>query len=506
MELRCLFAGNRSACFEISDGGYYETLRPYPLTLNGTPHGEARTAVFSLHGLTPDTAYELGLDGRVSVRFHTEAERLTLDVRRFGAVGDGVHDDTPCLQAAILACPEKGRVLIPAGTWRTGSLFLKSHVRVELRKGAALRFIDDRDRLPVLPGLTQTTDEREAYSLGSWEGNPLDMFAALINGVEAEDVILYGEGVLDGGADWTNWWPSHRVRRKAWRPRMVFLNRCRDVTLQGLTVRNSPAWNLHPYFSRDLKFLNLTVEAPADSPNTDGFDPESCQSLLMAGTHFSLGDDCIAVKSGKIWMGRHFRTPCEDIEIAHCLMENGHGGVTVGSEMAGGVRSIKVRDCLMRRTDRGLRIKTRRGRGEQGVIDDIVFEHVKMERVLVPLVVNALYFCDPDGHSPWVQSREPLPVDETTPRVGRITFRDVDADGASCAGYVLGLPERPVEAVALSRVRIACGPDAPAIQPAMADGVPKLTRCGLIAENTADLALEDVEITGPEGPAVEWRR
>ena len=505
MELKCLFVGGRSACFEIADGGYYETLRPYALTLNGEPRGEARTAVFSLYDLFPDTDYTLEIEGLSSVTFRTEAESVTLDVRRFGAVGDGVHDDTPQLQAAILACPAKGRVLIPAGTWRTGSLFLRSHVRVELREGAVLRFIDDRDALPVLPGLTQTTDEQSEYSLGSWEGNPLDMFAALINGVEVEDALLYGRGALDGGANWENWWPNHRVRRKAWRPRMVFLNRCRGVTLQGLTIRNSPAWNLQPYFSQDLKFLNLTVEAPADSPNTDGFDPESCARLLMAGTRFSLGDDCIAIKSGKIWMGQRFKTPCEDIEIAHCLMENGHGGVTVGSEMAGGVRRVRVRDCLMRRTDRGLRIKTRRGRGSQGVIDGIVFEHVKMEDVLVPLVVNALYFCDPDGHSPWVQSREKMPVDATTPRVGRITFRDVDAAGASCAGYVLGLPEQPVEAVTLSRVRITCAPDARPIRPAMADGVPELTRTGLIAENTAELLLEDVEILGTDGPAVERR-
>ena len=179
-------------------------------------------------------------------------------------------------------------------------------------------------------------------------------------------------------------------------------------------------------------------------------------------------------------------------------MENGHGGVTVGSEMAGGVRNMRVRDCLMRRTDRGLRIKTRRGRGEQGVIDGITFERVRMENVLAPLVVNALYFCDPDGHSPWVQSREKQPVDDGTPTLGTVTYRDVTADGCACAGYVLGLPERPMERLILERVRLSASPEARPIAPAMSEGVPQVTAHGLEAHFVRQLILKDVEITGCE--------
>ncbi len=506
MNVTCLFAGTRSACFRIADGGLYETKKPYAVRLNGEPSGTAETCVFSLYRLVPKTEYVLSLDGEEVLTFSTQEESYTLDVRRFGAVGDGEHDDTAAIQAAIACCPANGRVLIPAGEWRTGPLFLRSHIRMELRKGATLHLETDRTRFPILPGLTRSTDEQDDLSLGSWEGNPLDTFASLLTGFACEDVVIYGEGTLDGGADRSDWWQNHRTKRGAWRPRMVFLNRCRDITLQGVIVRNSPCWNLHPYFSQDLRFLNLTVLAPADSPNTDGFDPESCKGILMAGTHFSLGDDCIAIKSGKIWMGQRFKTPCEDIDIIHCLMENGHGGVTMGSEMAGGVRDVRVRDCLMRNTDRGLRIKTRRGRGEQGVIDRIAFERVQMENVRVPLVVNALYFCDPDGHSAWVQSREKQPVDETTPAIGTITFRDVRTTGASCAGYVLGLPEKPVERIALEDVQIEVDPDAPAIQPAMADGVPKMHGVGLIAENTERLELTDVQITGTSDEPVQWRK
>jgi polygalacturonase len=284
---------------------------------------------------------------------------------------------------------------------------------------------------------------------------------------------------------------------------MLFLNDCESVTVQGVTFQNSPAWNLQPYFSRDLKFLNVHVIAPADSPNTDGFDPESCTNILLAGMHFSTGDDCIAIKAGKLYMGATYKTPTSNMEVSHCLMENGHGGMTCGSEMAGGVNHVYCHDCVMRNTDRGLRIKTRRGRGEQGVIDEIVFENVLMENVGTPYVVNCLYFCDPDGKTEYVQSREKQPVDERTPRIGRIAFRDVTATGVSCAGYFLGLPEKPIECVEMQNVSITCGEDAKVMQPAMACGVPYVNRKGLVAINVDRIVMKNVTISGQDGVKLE---
>ncbi len=504
MNIQCLFVTGRAASVALMDGGLYETLRPYRLTLNGKPWGETGRVVTSLYGLWPATAYELcAWDGdacEARLSFTTLAESVTLDVRRMGALGDGMHDDTPALQAAIACCPPGGRVLIPRGEYAVGPLFLKSHVRVEFQKGAALRLWTERSRFPILPGLTLATDEASEYDLGAWEGNPLDMYAALLNGVEVEDVHLYGPGLADGCAQLGDWWQNPKVRRGAWRGRLLFLCRCRDVTVMGLSFANSPSWNLHPYFSQNLRFLDLFVTAPADSPNTDGFDPESCQGVLAAGCRFSLGDDCVAIKSGKLYMGCARQTPCENVEIMHCLMENGHGGVTIGSEMAGGVKDVRVHHCLMRRTDRGLRIKTRRGRGKWGVVDDIVFEDVKMERVSAPLVVNEMYFCDPDGHTPYVQSRDAQPVDERTPRVGRIAFSRVTALGCgACAGYLLGLPEKKIERVELSDVRFSFAPDARPMAPAMADGVEPCARQGLMALNVAHLALNNVVFEGQDG-------
>nr|MBR4280685.1 glycoside hydrolase family 28 protein [Clostridia bacterium] len=506
-EVKKLFVSARSVTLELPDGGLYNTVKPYRVLVNGEEWGTADTVVYSIYGLWPDTKYvvkvldENGEVGRIS--FRTEEESYTLNVRRFGAVGDGVHDDTPAIQAAINVCPKKGRVLIPAGDYHVLPVFLKSHVRIEIQKGATLLLETDRTKFPIMPGMTLSTDETTDLNLGSWEGNPLDTFASFIYGYQVKDVVIYGEGLLDAQADKTDWWVNHRTMRGAWRPRMFFINDCENVTVQGISFRNSPAWNLQPYFSRNLKFLNIHVNAPANSPNTDGFDPESCEHILLAGAHFSLGDDCIAIKAGKLYMGAKYRTPCSDLEISHCLMENGHGGMTCGSEMAGGVNKVYLHDCLMRNTDRGLRIKTRRGRGEQGVIDDIVFENVVMERVGTPYVVNCLYYCDPDGKTEYVQNREKMPVDERTPRIGRIAFRDVTATDVACAGYFLGLPEKPIELVEMENVSISCGADAAPMVPAMACGVEKVSRKGLVAINVDKVVMKNVTITGQDGVRLE---
>ncbi len=502
MECSVLFLSCRSAVLRCFDGGLYHTQKSYRILLNGREYGETQKVITSLYGLWPDTDYTVQLmDGeaeaaRLSLR--TKAESCTLNVRRFGAVGDGVHDDTIAIQTAITCCTQQGRVLIPKGVYAVKPLFLKSHITIEWAEGAELKLCTDRWQFPILPGAVESTDETRDYHYGSWEGNPLDMFAAALTGVEVEDVALIGPGLIDGQAQLSDWWPTRRVKQGAWRPRLLYLCRCRDITVQGLRFCNSPAWNLHPFFSQNLAFLDLSVSAPADSPNTDGFDPESCTHVMVAGVHFSLGDDCIAIKSGKIYMGRKYKQPCEDISITHCLMENGHGGVTAGSEMAGGVKGVRVAHCLMRNTDRGLRVKTRRGRGKDGVIDDIVFDHVKMEHVGAPFVVNALYFCDPDGHTPYVQSREKQPVDEGTPRIGSIVFRHVQAENCgACAGYFLGLPEMPIGSVTLEDAAFTFDPNAQPFVPAMADGVEPCVGRGLIAQNVQCIRLHNVTIDAP---------
>ena len=506
MKLSCLWVSGRAATVLIEDGGTYQTLRPYHLVLNGQPAGEADLCVTSLYDLWPDTQYALRLyhqDECVgTLDFHTLCESVTLDVRDFGAKGDGAADDTAALQAAIACCPPDGRVLVPEGRYVTAPLFLKSGLRLELGAGATLALTTDRSRMPMLPGRLERTDERGEHLIGSWEGNPLTSFASLLTGVDARDISVYGRGTLDGQAQEAGWWIDPKHKHGAWRGRMVYLCRCQNVTLQGIQVKNSPSWNLHPYFSQKLRFLNLRIQAPDTSPNTDGIDPESCADMLIAGVRFEVGDDCIAIKSGKLYMGQKYRTPCQRLQIAHCLMDKGHGGVTVGSEMSGGVRDVSVHDCDMRSTDRGLRIKTRRGRGRQAVVDDIVMERVRMRGVRVPFTVNAFYFCDPDGHSERVQTRAPQPVDDGTPSIGLLRFCDIDANGCNCcAGYCLGLPEQKIGRVEMKNVRIQCEEGQP-FQPVMADGVDKCAGRGFIMENVNALSLQNVTVSGQAGQAL----
>ena len=353
-ELRILFRSARTAVLEIVDGGRYETLRPYRICVNGEAPFETNRTINNLFGLKPDSAVtvrvrpaaspeEAGTEGcpdegreEVSVSFHTEYESVSLNVKDFGAKGDGVSDDTLFLQTAVWACPKDGRVVVPAGTYRFTCLQLKSFLKLHLEKGAVLKAFTDEARLPLLPGTVSYYDETDEYNLGSWEGNPLPMRMPLVSGLNAENILLSGEGIIDGAASHENWWRKERVKALPARPRLFFLSHCRNVAVQGLCFQNSPSWTIHPYFSEELAFYGTRVFNPAISPNTDGLDPESCSDVRIVGMHFSLGDDCIAIKSGKIYMARKLHTPSQKMIIRQCLLENGHGDCGRRSRRNGG--------------------------------------------------------------------------------------------------------------------------------------------------------------------------
>lgn len=508
MDVKLIMKSARSAVIEIADGGTYYTKENYQIWANGEQIKTAETVITSLFDLKPETAYKVVVkkeDGSVlgELEFITDYEFVTLNVKDFGAKGDGVQDDTKYIQAAILACPKNSRVLIPKGIYRMTSLFLKSNVSIEIAKGAELKADTERDAYPKFPGLIESYDEKEEYNLGSWEGNPLPMFAAILTGVEVENVMIYGEGILNGCGSKENWWKNPKVMQGAFRPRMFFINHCKGITLQGVKFCNSPSWTLHPYFSNDLKFYNVVIENPSDSPNTDGLDPESCKNIEIAGVRFSLGDDCIAIKSGKIYMGKKHKTPSENVSIRQCLMENGHGAVTIGSEMAGGAKNVIVEDCLFRHTDRGLRIKTRRGRGEDAVLDRITFKNITMDHVMTPFVVNSFYFCDPDGKTEYVQSREWMPVDDRTPYIKRLCFENIHAMNCHvAAAYFDGLPEQKIEEIIMKNISVTYAENPKEDVPAMSEGVERCALKGIYANNVKRLVLENVSVTGQKGEAL----
>ncbi len=501
MEINVIFQTARCVSVEIQDGSIFETEQEYEIYVDDRLYGTTNRVITSIYNLKPETKYRIRI-GEAETTVQTDREFVTLNVRDFGAKGDGVQDDTLFIQAAIMACPKESRVLVPEGTYRITSLFLKDDLRLELQKGAVLSAATDRTRFPVFPGRIESYDETDEYHLGTWEGNPLDMFSAIITGVNVKNVVLYGEGLVEGNAsrEPDNWWYDEKRRRIAWRPRMIFLNHCEDVVVQGIQVQNSPSWNIHPYFSDHLRFIDLKVINPWDSPNTDGLDPESCKDVEIVGVYFSLGDDCIAVKSGKIYMGARYQTPCEDVTIRQCCMRDGHGSITLGSEMAGGVKNLTVRDCRFLNTDRGLRVKTRRGRGKDAVLDGIVFENIVMDHVMTPFVINSFYYCDPDGYTEYVRTKECLPVDKRTPEIRELVFRNITATNCHvAAAYMYGLPEQKIRKVEMDHVHVTYAENPKKDAPAMMEGCEPVSRMGIFAHNIERLILHDVTIEGQEG-------
>ncbi len=502
MKFHVLYISSVSASFELENTSAYYAQETYDVTVNGAPAAQGvRTNVFSLFDLKPGTEYCVGV-GEHSLSFATKSETACLNVLDFGALGNGFADDTPAIQSAIHACPPGGRILVPAGCYCIRPLVLKSHMTLELCKGAVLRGDTCEENYPLLPGEITDAATGEKHQLSSWEGTPTPCRQSLISAFHAEDIAVVGQGAIDGNAQNSTWWVDVK-KRTIGRPRLVFLNRCRNVTFHGILGKNSASWHFHPYFSQEIFFYDTAVEAPKDSPNTDGTDPESCDDVRYIGMRFSVGDDAIAIKSGKMYMGMTYRTPATRHVVRNCLMEYAHGAMVLGSEMSGGIRELSVSQCYFKHTDRGLRIKTRRGRGKYGVINGVEFSNIVMDNVMAPLVMNMYYFCDPDGHEEIVWSKERHPVDDTTPYLGAFTFRDmVCTDCEWAAGYFYGLTEQPIGSVTIENVRFTFREDAQAGRPAMMDFIDPEQKRGLYFNCVDKVILKNVTMEGQNGEAV----
>ena len=498
--IRKLFAGSVSACFELDNSRAYNSNGRYAVSLDGKEIFTADTNVFSLFGLAPDTQYEVGVTGHESLVFSTEAETCAVSVKDFGAVGDGIADDTQSIQTAVNCLPAGGRLYFPAGVYYTAPVSLKSHITIELSEKAVLLGHTDPARYPLIPGELADIVTGESVHFGAWEGNAVPMHQSLLSAEYAEDIRIVGRGTVDGNAGNSSWWINVKEQKVA-RPRLIFFNRCKNITIHGITAQNSASWQLHPYFSEHLSFLDLAVNAPKDSPNTDALDPEACDDVDIIGCRFSVGDDCIAIKSGKIELAQKFKRPASRHTIRNCVMRFGHGAITLGSEMAGGVRDLTVERCLFEHTDRGIRIKTRRGRGKLAVIDGVLFENVRMDGVLTPIVMNMWYnCCDPDRYSEYNTTREKLPVDDRTPYLGKFTFRDMQCLNCHVAAcYCDGLPEMPIDDITLENITFTYAPDAKPGYPSMKNNNEKLCRAGMYFDNIRKLTIKNVSVDGCDG-------
>ena len=321
MNLSLIRSMTRSAVFELENGLCFRPAHPFVVTLNGkTVYEACNTNVFSLFSLLPGTEYTVGVQAEgetLSLTFVTEAETFFVDASRYGLVADGETDNTGKLQAALSTCPKGGTVYVPAGRYRTASLFLKSNTTLYLEKGAVLLGDNDRTHYPILPGVLPSENEVDEYYLTGWEGNPLSSFAGLLNITQVHDVVVTGEGTLDCDAQNGDWWINPKVKRIAWRPRAVAMVDSDNICLHGITVQNSYSWTIHPIFVKHLDLLNFNINNPYNAPNTDGIDPESCEDTRIIGVNIHVGDDCIAMKASKVFLGMKLKRSCEHTVIRH---------------------------------------------------------------------------------------------------------------------------------------------------------------------------------------------
>lgn len=417
----------------------------------------------------------------------TEFKRDTLHIINYGAKGDGQFLNTHAINQAIQACSERGGgvVLIPAGLWLTGPIEMQSNVNLHLKRDAVLTFTKDFNEYKLVES--------------NWEGEPAWRNQNPISGKNLNNIAITGEGIIDGNggtwrmvkkskltaSQWKNltasggvvdpenniWYPSASSfkgskEKKAGvirpgttaadfkevkdflRPNLLVFTNCKRVLLEGVTIQNSPAWNVHPLLCEDLILRKLSVRNPWYGQNGDGVDIESCKNVLIEDCTFDVGDDGICIKSGRDKAGRDRAKPTENVVIRNNIVYHAHGGFVIGSEMSGGARNIWVEDCSFIGTDIGLRFKTTRGRG--GVVENIFINNINMIDIPGEAILFDMYYAAVDPVPMAGEKREAvktvmLPVTEETPQFKNFYIKNIRAKGASKGIFLRGLPEMHIQ-------------------------------------------------------------
>ena len=369
----------------------------------------------------------------------------TCNPRAYGAKGDGVTKDTAAIQEAIDVCEGRGggTVRLIAGTYLSAPIALGSNITLQIDKGATLLGSSDHGDYPPIqefrrPGLQ-----------------------ALVSATNASNVAIRGEGIIDGaGAGW--WWimahetadPHSKVTTADPRPRLVVFRHCKHVLVEGITIQNSPMWQLVPYYSDDVTIRNVKVLAPAHSSNTDGIDPFSSSNVLIDHVLIDVGDDDIAIKSGFPDSPGPYEPPSRDITITDCTILHGHG-LTLGPPFAGGgAKNIRVERVHFDGTLEGIRVKTNRAEG--GDVGPLIYRDIEMKDVTYPVNLTDYY----DDYDPAEKGMPPddeaaQPVKRFTPHLHDVTIDNVTATGGRTAAVIVGLPESPITGVVLRNVRIS---------------------------------------------------
>lgn len=389
-----------------------------------------------------------------------EGQAQYYNVLKYGAKNDSSNLATAAIKKAIDAASKAGggTVFFPAGKYLTGPIHLKSNITIFIDAGAELHFSDNFDHyLPMVKS--------------RYEGVDVTSFSPLFYAYKAENIAIKGRGLIDGhGRKWWDFVEGYKegqprskwqllfddlnkdillpddpkqMKRGFLRPPFIQTMYCKNVQIEGITIQNSPFWTVNPQFSENVTIQGVTIFNPHSlAPNTDGINPESCNNVHISNSHISVGDDCITIKSGKDKPGRAMNVPAENYTITNCTMLSGHGGVVIGSEMSGGVRKIAISNCIFDGTDRGIRIKSARGRG--GVVEEIRVDNIVMKNIRDQAIVLDLQYA----------KTNPEPVSERTPIFRNIHFSNITGSGINEACFINGLAEMPVENITFNNINI----------------------------------------------------
>jgi polygalacturonase len=405
------------------------------------------------------------------------------NVISYGAKNDSSKMATSAIAAAIEAASKKGggTVYFPAGKYLTGPIHLKSNITIFIDAGAELHFSDKfEDYLPMVES--------------RYEGVDVFSFSPLFYAYKAQNISIIGRGLINGhGKKWWDYVLSYKegqsrtrlqqifdsvnknillpddatqMKRGFLRPPFIQPMYCKNVLVEGITIINSPFWTVNPEFCENVTVNAVTINNP-HSPNTDGINPESCKYVHISNCHISVGDDCITIKSGRDIPGRTKAAPAENYTITNCTMLAGHGGVVIGSEMSGGVRKITISNCVFDGTERGIRIKTTRGRG--GVVEEISVDNIIMKNIGQQAIVLDMQYSKMASE----------PVSERTPKFRNIHFSNITGETKD-AIYINGLAEMPVEDITFNDIQF-------------------VAQRGAIIKEASDIELHNVRITAKEG-------
>jgi polygalacturonase len=445
----------------------------------------------------------------------------TLDMKALGGIADGVFDNTELFRSAMerLVDASGGRLELGPGVWATGPIELLSGCTLFLAEGAVLSFIPEPARYrPVL---------------SRWEGIECYAMHPCIFSSGQRDVAIEGPGCVDGNG--SVWWSLFRAKQAAGqigpesetekalallnlgyegqpgggggratqflRPPAIQFFKCSNVKIRGIRVINSPFWSIHPVYCENLEISGVTVTNPQDAPNTDGIDIDSCAGVLIKDCTISVGDDGIALKSGSGADGLRVNRPTRDVTVRNCTVGSGHGGIVIGSETAGGIQQVLTEDCRFMGTDRGIRIKSRRGRG--GDIADLVFRNLVMEGNLCPLTINMYYRCGASADDRRLFSLDPEPRGSGTPTIRNIRISGIRASGCrASAGFIAGLPESPVENLTIEDSVFSTSENGAvsAEESEMYLGIPPVGVKSFRILNAVGTRLSDVQVIGPLEP------